>query len=175
MNIAIISDIHDNIPNLKKVLDYCALNKIDKIICCGDLGSIETLDFLNENFSKDIYYVFGNLDDDYLTSYPFEKKYKNTFIFKDFGEAEIENKKIAFVHYPEEAEKLAETGKYNFVFHGHTHKPWVASAKASADQGKECKILNPGNVANQIFPPTFAVWNMENDNFELVRINELPS
>lgn len=178
MNIAIISDIHDNIPNLKKVLDYCALNKIDKIICCGDLGSMETLDFLNDNFSKDIYYVFGNLDDDYLTSYPFEKKYKNTFIFKDFGEAEIENnrvksgdhatQKIAFVHYPEEAEKLAETGKYNFVFHGHTHKPWESKKE-------NCTILNPGNVANQIFPPTFAVWNTENDNFELVRINELPS
>ena len=42
MLIAIISDIHDNIPNLKKVLDYCRENKVEKIICCGDLATLET-------------------------------------------------------------------------------------------------------------------------------------
>ena len=32
MRLAIISDTHDNIPNLKKVLDYCRENKIEKLI-----------------------------------------------------------------------------------------------------------------------------------------------
>ena len=66
MKIAIISDVHDNIPNLKKVLDYCASNKIEKIICCGDLASLETLDYLNDNFTKEEIYrvmeVFGARD-----------------------------------------------------------------------------------------------------------------
>ncbi|KKP57116.1 MAG: hypothetical protein UR51_C0023G0001, partial [Candidatus Moranbacteria bacterium GW2011_GWF1_34_10] len=31
--IAIISDVHNNETNLKKVLDYCAREKIKKIIC----------------------------------------------------------------------------------------------------------------------------------------------
>ena len=167
MIIAIISDIHDNIPNLTKVLNYCRENKIEKIICCGDLASLETLDFLNNNFEGEIFFVFGNMDDDYFRNYPFKNnQYKKIKIFKDFGEAEIEKQKIAFVHKPEPAEKLCETGKYNFVFHGHTHKPWQKKIN-------NCMLLNPGNVANQIYPPTFAVWNTNDNSFQLIRINEL--
>lgn len=212
MLIAITSDIHNNLANLKKVLDYCTSKKIDTMICCGDLASIETLDFLNDNFSGEIFYCFGNMDDGQMTSlqrgHPEQsegsqinsnsapnngiprsarnniEKYKNTIIFKKHGEIKIENKSIAFVHYPDVAKKLAESGKYDFVFYGHTHKPWVAFApeftntpkdkKASTDrEQKKCIMLNPGNIANEIYPPTFAVWDTKNDKFKLIRINNL--
>ena len=179
MKIAIISDVHDNIPNLKKVLDYCASNKIEKIICCGDLASLETLDYLNDNFTGEIFFTFGNMDNGYLKNYPFENnQYRNTKIFTNFGELKIEisprktlgrgetSISIAFVHFPQEAKELCETGKYNFVFHGHTHKPWTEIINT-------CTLLNPGNVANQIYPPTFAVWDVDQNKFDLIRINEL--
>lgn len=167
MQIAIISDIHDNIPNLTKVLNYCRENKVEKIICCGDLASLETLDFLNDNFKGEIFFVFGNMDNDYLKNYPFKNNsYKNTKIFKYFGETAIQNKQIAFVHKPEPAKKLCNSGKYDFVFYGHTHKPWTEIAN-------NCTLLNPGNVANQIYPPTFSIWNIDNNDFDLVRINGL--
>jgi putative phosphoesterase len=167
MLIAIISDIHDNIPNLKKALDYCMLNKIEKIICCGDLASLETLDFLNDNFGGEIFYTFGNMDNDFLQNYPFENdQYKKTKVFKDFGETELDGKRVAFVHFPKEAHELCESGKYKFVFYGHTHKPFEESVN-------NCKMLNPGNVANQFCLPTFAIWETEEDKFSLVRVNEL--
>lgn len=166
MLVAIISDVHNNEVNLKKVLDYCRKNEIKKIICCGDLASKETLDFLNDNFEGEIFYTFGNLDNDQLLDFEKNTEYKNTRIFKDFGETKIENREVAFVHYPEKAKKLAQTKKYNFVFHGHTHKPWM-------EKIENCIVLNPGNVAGEIYPPTFAMWNTENDKFELIRINEL--
>ncbi len=167
MKIAIISDIRDNIPNLKKVLDYCSENKIEKMICCGDLASIETLDFLNDNFDGEIYYTFGNMDNDYLLDYPFENnRYKKTKIFQKFGELEINNYTVAFVHFPGEARGLCGTGKYRFVFYGHTHKPWTQKAG-------ECEMLNPGTVAGQFYPATFAAWNTENNKFELIRIDKL--
>ena len=75
-------------------------------------------------------------------------------------------RKIVFVHFPEIARKLAESGKYDFVFYGHTHKPWEEMI------GK-CKMLNPGNVAGEIYPPTFAVWNTKDDSFKLIRIHDL--
>lgn len=184
MKIAIISDIHNNEVNLKKVLGYCAQNKIEKIICCGDLASMEILDLLNDNFQEEVLFTFGNMDNDFLRNYPFEChpelvsgsgfriksgmtfNYKNTKIFKDFGETEINNIKIAFVHFPEVAKELCNTGKYNFVFHGHTHKPWQ-------EKINNCTLLNPGNVAGDIFPPTFAIWNTETDKFDLVRVHDL--
>jgi hypothetical protein len=200
MKIAIISDVHNNLANLKKVLDYCAKNEIKKIICCGDLANMETLDFLNDNFSGVIYYTFGNMDDGQMTDVIWhperirqsaEKskdlttcRYKNTFIFKKFGEVEIEKnpakpdgrgtRRIAFVHYPDKARELCESGKYDFVFHGHTHKPWSSEASAKETAGSnKCIILNPGNIANEIYPPTFAVWEIDNDKFDLIRINNL--
>ncbi len=179
MLISIISDIHNNEVNLKKVLDYCRKNEIKKIICCGDLASKETLDFLNDNFFGDIFYTFGNMDNDQLLNFEKDAEYKNTKIFKDFGEATFSSspargealkegweQKIAFVHYPEVAKKLAQTKKYNFVFHGHTHKPWM-------EKIDNCLVLNPGNVAGEIYPPTFAVWNTEDGKFELIKVHDL--
>ena len=166
MQVAIISDVHNNEVNLKKVLDYCKREKIGTIICCGDLASKEILDFMNDNFSGNIFYAFGNADYDDLRKLDSQKKYRNTFLSKSFGEANIGNKIVAFTHYPEMAKGLARTEKYDFVFYGHTHKPWeVMSGK--------CKLLNPGTVAGEIYPPTFAVWNSENDKFELIRVHDL--
>ena len=34
-------------------------------------------------------------------------------------------------------------------------------------------MLNPGNVAGEIFLPTFAIWDTGNDNFQLVRVHDL--
>ncbi|MFH0856920.1 MAG: metallophosphoesterase family protein, partial [bacterium] len=77
----------------------------------------------------------------------------------NFGKG-IHYKKIAFCHFPREAKDLAESGKYDFVFYGHTHKPWEEMV------GK-CKMLNPGTLAGMFYKATFAVWNVENDRFEL--------
>lgn len=198
MEIAIISDIHNNIVNLKKVLDFCADKQIDKIICCGDLASQETLDFFCDNFSGEIFYTFGNMEDGQMNIKALKHenneapeynqdgyfKYRNAKVYEDFGELEIEGspvkpgghgvKKIAFIHFPREAKVLAESGKYDFVFYGHTHKPWYSEAltKDTLSQ-KKCILLNPGNVANEIYPPTFAFWNTEDDKFDLVKVNEL--
>jgi hypothetical protein len=166
MQIAIASDIHNNEVNIEKVLRYCAEQKIKTLVCCGDLASKEVLDLMNDNFSGEIYYTFGNADYTELRELESIEKYRNTFLFKNFGEAKISNKSIAFVHFPREARKLAESGKYDFVFHGHTHKPWE-------EIFGNCKILNPGNVAGEIYPPTFAVWNTENDGFKLIRVHDL--
>ncbi len=166
MQIAITSDIHNNEVNLEKVLRYCVEQEIKTLICCGDLASKEVLDLINDNFSGTIYYTFGNADYIELRKLDSENKYRKTFLFKNFGEAEIDNIKIAFVHFPQKARKLAETGKYNFVFYGHTHKPWEEIIE-------NCKMLNPGNVAGEIYLPTFAVWNTENANFKLIRVHNL--
>jgi uncharacterized protein len=166
MLIAIISDIHNNEVNLQKVLNYCREKNIETIVCCGDVASRETLDFFCDNFSGNILLTFGNAEYDDLRDLGSEKIYRNVRIFPDFGEALIEKIPIAFVHYPDKAKSLARTGKYKFVFYGHTHKPWEVMSG-------DCKILNPGTTAGEIYPPTFAVWHLEENKFDLIRIHEL--
>ncbi|MDX9913253.1 MAG: YfcE family phosphodiesterase [Candidatus Moranbacteria bacterium] len=178
MKVAIISDIHNNETNLKKVLDYCENKKIKKIICCGDLASDETLDFMADNFNPpgggEIFYTFGNMDNEQLREFQYVDVYKNVNLFRNFGEIEVEGKQVAFVHFPDKAKRLAESGKYDFVFYGHTHKPWTEIIEARRKQYVfNCTLLNPGNVAGEHYLPTFATWNTEDDKFELIRVHDL--
>lgn len=182
MLVAIISDIHNNETNLKKVLDYCNKQGVKKIICCGDLASDETLEFLAKNFTEEVFYTFGNMDNGQLREYQYVENYKNIKLFKDFGTAKIGNsdegyddiiRDVAFVHFPDEAKKLAESGKYDFVFYGHTHKPWISDIDIEMEGRDKCTMLNPGNVAGEHYLPTFAMWDTEDNNFKLIKVHDL--
>jgi hypothetical protein len=171
--IAIISDVHNNEVNLKKVLDFCAREKIVTLICCGDLANAETLNFMCDHFASEIFYVFGNMDHGQFSDFEFTSNdtlhgtvYKNAHVFKNYGEANLNKKEIAFVHFPDKAKTLAESGKYDFVFYGHTHKPWT-------EMVGQCTLLNPGNVTGDFYSPTFAVWHTESGQFDLLRIHDL--
>ncbi|MFA5318561.1 MAG: YfcE family phosphodiesterase [Patescibacteria group bacterium] len=176
MKIAIISDTHDNAPNLEKALEWMNKNKIEQIIHCGDLCASETLaETLAPNFKGKIHMVFGNADDTDLITLVAEQ-FKHVKHYGDVGEIKIENppspkgygvtKKIAFAHFPWEAKKLAESGKYNIVFYGHTHKPWD-------EQIGNTRMLNPGTLAGLFQKATFAVWNTETGEFRLQILERL--
>jgi predicted phosphodiesterase len=106
------------------------------------------------------------MDNDQLRSLKFADQYKNTILYKDSGETNIEGKRIAFVHFPEDAKVLAASGKYDFVFYGHTHKPWEETIG-------NCMLVNPGNVAGEIYLPTFAIWNTDDGSFKLILVHKL--
>ena len=40
MRLGIITDIHNNLPALKTVVEYLEKQRCDKIICCGDIIGI---------------------------------------------------------------------------------------------------------------------------------------
>jgi len=75
-----------------------------------------------------------------------------------------ENKKIAFTHYPEKAKKLSRLQEYDYVFYGHTHKPWE-------EQIGQTKMVNPGNLTNVYYQSSFAVLNLEKNNLSLKILN----
>jgi len=163
MLIAIIADVHDNLPNLKKCLDWCEKNKIEGLICCGDLANIETLSYLAENFKKSIYLVKGNAD-----SYSDKetKKLKNINYFGETGKFKLGEKSVGICHWPYLIDKLTEDGNCEIIFYGHTHKPWITEKDG-------IKKINPGEMSGMFGLSTFAVWNAENNNLELKVLEKL--
>ncbi len=153
MKIAIISDTHDNLANFLKVINWLNKEKIQIVLHCGDVCRKETLEEILKNFKGEIRLVSGNADLD-LENLP------------EIGEVEIEGNRIAFTHYPEIAEKLAETRKYDLVFYGHDHRPWEKKVG-------NCRLINPGNVAGVFYKATFAVYNTETDKLELKILEKL--
>ena len=59
--LAVISDIHDNIPNLEKALSIIKEEKIDYLICTGDVQSIEAWQII-DNLNIPSWAVMGNVD-----------------------------------------------------------------------------------------------------------------
>jgi len=166
MKIAIISDTHDNVPNLEKALSWIKSQDIFVIIHCGDICAPSILTkVIVPNFSGKIHLVCGNVGDRQLLEEAV-KTLENVKFYGDRGEIELEKKKIAFCHKPEEAEKLAETRKYDLVFYGHTHQPWVQII------GKT-RLANPGNLAGMFYKATFAIYNSETDKLELKILEKL--
>ncbi len=163
MRIAIISDTHDNIANLDKALGFINQNQIEAIIHCGDACSAALLEHLEQKFKGNIYLSLGNCDEDYNIK---GLKFKKIKIFGDFGEAKFDKIKIAFAHFPAIAKKLCESQKYDFIFYGHTHKPWIEEI-----HGKF--FANPGNLGCIIYKPSFAMLDCETKKLELKILDKI--
>lgn len=165
--LAVISDIHDNLPNLKKALDLIKKEKIDYLICTGDVQSLEGWQILN-NLELPTWAVLGNADHEHFDFTQLQEKITNIKLFANVGVADIENKKIIFAHYPNTLKTALEKSKtkYDLALHGHTHQPWEES-------WQETKILNPGNIANIHYAPTFAIINLGSLEATLILLNEI--
>jgi len=188
MKIAIISDIHDNLPNLHKCLSWCKKNKIEKIICAGDVTNSETLQTLSENFSGEIFLIRGNGE-----LFPEEEiaTYENIKYGGRFAIFSIADKKIGVCHEPSFIKKFPSSGgvaatagvgftgvnsppregwpkagvgfhnnKCDIIFYGHTHKPWIEIKNG-------IQIVNPGTLGGVFTPATFAVWDTDKREPEL--------
>ena len=147
MKFAIISDTHDNMANFNKVINFLHKEKINTILHCGDICNQDTIDEAVRNFKGEITFVRGNGDYDL-------QEISESMVIKLGG------KNIFFVHYPEIAKTKAESGIYDLVFYGHTHRPWE-------ERVGNCRLVNPGETAGQRYKPTFAIYDTETDKLEL--------
>lgn len=64
MKLTILSDIHDNVWNLQKVLDSPDVQKTGALLCCGDLCAPFILRLLGQGYPNPIHIVLGNNDGD---------------------------------------------------------------------------------------------------------------
>jgi uncharacterized protein len=162
MKLAIISDTHDNLANLEKFLTWAKENRIETIIHCGDIASGDTVEFLAKQFFGTIHLAYGNMDANYRDDiYLASDNLNNVRLHGNQGELKVAEVKIAFCHFPEVAKELAETGKYNLVFYGHTHKPWMETLS------NHCQLINPGTLGGVFQKATFASYDTATNKLEL--------
>lgn len=121
MKILVLSDIHDHVDNLRKVMGEVD-QKVEAVVFCGDMCAPFTAGILGE-IGLPIYACLGNNDEDHLAM---SKKGGSAFnwvnLSREYSEIEFEERKIAFNHYPKLGELLAKSGEYDAVFYGHTHE-----------------------------------------------------
>jgi len=166
MRVAILSDSHDNLPNLKRALSFIVKQKIKILLHCGDVCKPETVRELEKNFNGRIYIAMGNVDLGFYHQKLKKGRSKKTRIFEDFGKIRVNNLKIAFCHNPDLARRLSRTKKYDFVFYGHSHKPFL-------EKTNNCFLANPGNIEGTFYKSTFAILDTKEKKLELKILEKL--
>ncbi len=162
MKMAIVSDTHDNLANLKKFLDFSKKEEVKILIHCGDVTKGETLSEIEKNFDGEIYLSLGNAD--ILDS--IFKISRKTKIFEKIGELTLEKMKIGFCHKFDFNQKKPFLKNYDFFFFGHTHWPFLKK------EGN-CILANPGNLAGLYFKASFALFETKTKKIELKILEKL--
>lgn len=164
MKIAILSDSHDHIDNLRKALAQAKNAKAEAVIFCGDMCAPATAKIFAET-GLPVYAVFGNCDEDqYQIALRGGDKFKIIGLSEEFHQVELGKRKIAFCHYPKLADLLSKTDEYDAVFFGHTHQAGMGT------HGKTL-LLNPGAVcgikSGKYEDATFAIYDTASNAAEL--------
>lgn len=163
MKIAVISDIHDNLVNLDLFFKLIETENIEKIICCGDVCNLETLEKIATTFVKEIFLIYGNAE---IYQTEDVSQFKNIRFLKRYDKIEIDSLKIGLCHEPAFSKNLFDLEpNLNYIFYGHTHKPWM-SVKNKA------KLINPGTLGGVFYKPSFAIFDTLSQKIKLKLIHQ---
>ena len=144
MKIGILSDTHNNLYNLRAALDIFAREGIETLIHCGDMTEAKTA-LAMQGFR--VIAAFGNgdvasgeirqalleLNPDNFAGLVFSGKIGDSMIAVTHG------------HIAGKVEELVESGEYDFVFKGHSHRH-QDSPFGDTRLARLTRLINPGSL-----------------------------
>jgi len=138
MRIGIISDTHNNLPNLDAALRLFEQEDISTLVHCGDftgvdiarrLAPFQTICVLgNGDFSS------GEIRDEIMRQNP--GSYVGLVFSGNVGGVRIA---VTHGHIPGRLEELLREGKYDYVFQGHSHQH-------KDERYGITRLINPGSL-----------------------------
>jgi len=162
MTVAILSDIHDNLPRLKEALVRC--QGAEALICCGDFCSPFVAVALGQGFQKPIHAVFGNNDGDRFRIAAVAAKFPQLHFHGEYAELELGGKTFSINHFDNIGRAIAKGGQYDVVCFGHNHKAEVLSL------GRTLSV-NPGEIYGGLSGrSTFALYDMAAHKAECIEL-----
>ena len=159
----ILSDIHDNLPNLERALSELRSRDVETLCFLGDFCSPIPARLLAA-YGGDVHCVFGNGDGDRFAIRGITPPNGGSFVLHgEWAELELDGLAVALTHYPFYARALARTGDYAAVFSGHTHE------RHHERLGKTL-WLNPGEILGWKGAPSCALWDTRRDAVEFLEL-----
>ena len=139
MRIGVVSDTHNNLRNVRRIVELFRDARVERVVHTGDITQPRTLRVLSE-VGVPIVGVFGNNDE-------------RAALLADAAELEVElaeppfewviaSRRVLVAHDPIELEGAVEYG-HALVLHGHTHR---CTIERSATQ----LLFNPGECAGHL-------------------------
>jgi putative phosphoesterase len=139
---AILSDSHDQVANLRSAVDYCNNANVDVLAHCGDLISPFMLKQL-ARFNGQAHLIYGNnIGDQRLIADRCGRDFPNIKHHGILGKFMVDTYYIAIVHYPDQADDLANQAIYDIVCCGHSHVPMIRKYDKTL-------LINPGQLLGE--------------------------
>ena len=159
MLIGIISDTHDDMPAIQSAVNIFAREGVSWVFHAGDFTSPFTFDIFNElkcAFSG----IFGNNDGDRLLLS--ERSRGN--LHSQPHLTTLHGKRIVVVHEPDLVNALADSGHFDLIVYGHTHRSDIRRMR-------DTRIINPGKAAQlHKGESTLALLDLENMEAKIVSL-----
>lgn len=139
MRVGILSDTHDNMVQLRKAVDLFLEKRVQHVIHAGDFTSPFTFRILNE-LTCGFTGIYGNNDGDKLLL----QKMSEGKVFNQPHIFGLAGRKIVLMHEHFLVDALADSGHFDLVIYGHTHKPEVRTANKTL-------VINPGETGSWLY------------------------
>lgn len=160
MLIGVMSDSHDNMPQIQKAVDVFNGRQVEHVIHAGDFGAPFTFRIL-KHLKGGFTGIYGNNDGEKLLL----QKLSQGRVFKQPHVFELDGKKIVVVHEHHVVDALAASGHYDVVVYGHTHEPDLRTV------GKTL-VVNPGETGGWLYgKSTVALVDLQAMSAEIVDLN----
>ena len=163
-NIAIFSDSHDNIWTLDRALEQLRSRDVEVLLHCGDLCAPFIVKQLAEGFAGPVHLIFGNNDGDGRLIQTVTSGFANVTHHGIYAELDAAERKIAMIHYPEPALRIAQSGQFNLVCYGHDHTKYHEIIGSTL-------FVNPGEIMGKDHPPTWGLYDPVGHSFHWVEID----
>jgi len=141
MRIGVVSDTHNNMKNVRRIVELFNDAGVERVVHTGDITQPKVIHEFSA-LKVPLVGVFGNNDQGEL---PFleqaVRQYGFHFVQPPLA-LEWAGKRIVVVHSPEELSDVDETD-FDVVLHGHTHRETI-------EYYEERLTFNPGESAGMI-------------------------
>jgi putative phosphoesterase len=145
MKIGIVSDTHNNLKNVHRIVELFNDSGVDRVIHTGDITQAKTLEIF-AHLTVPLYGVYGNNDEGERESLE-AAVVDYGFIFREPPFVlEWYQRSIMVVHDPLEFDGHLN-GSHDLALHGHTHLYRYEEAKRA---GSRQVIFNPGECAGHM-------------------------
>ncbi len=148
MKLGILSDTHDNLPAIERIVERLNAEKVDLVLHAGDFVSPFTAGPLGK-LDAPLVGVFGNNDGDRLH---LARRFDGIgAIYAGHHAFEVDGVRVVLMHEPKSIDTLAASGAYDLVIYGHTHEVDVrpgsqAGSGPQAAPGRSAAVVNPGEA-----------------------------
>lgn len=164
MLIAVLSDCHDRLDHLERVLAEVRVRRAERLFFLGDFCAPFSLKTMAEGFSGPVDAVFGNNDGDRFLLCSIAARHGHVSLHDPLAELEVGGRKILLTHYPEIGRRLAKSGEADAVFSGHDHQRYQ-------HRFGEALWANPGEIMGRFGVVSFGLYDTEAHAFECVELD----